>query len=234
MTRFRKLLPVVAVAAAIFGTSNRAEANFQLQFSTNGGSSFGPAIRDQAGGDLDGRVGFISVNIGAFTVTGTSNSFVSVGLTTFDVGISGTSDGSTYDLVVQASFDSVTTAPPPQNLRVALINNTMPPFPAGVTTSAEVWVANGSTLFTTSGINLVKDTNSYGVGSISTTFNATTPYVVTSQVTLKGTPGIGTSLSLDNNGFITPAPAPAGLVLALAGMPALGLGAWLRRRGAAA
>jgi len=62
------------------------------------------------------------------------------------------------------------------------------------------------------------------------TFTAGVPYSMTAEIRVTGTAVSNVSLSLDNNNMITPTPAPGGVSLALAGLPALAFGVWLRRR----
>jgi len=234
----RKFFIAAAVAAAaLLGSSSSAHATFQIRVSTDGGATFGAAVTGTETPGGGGTFGSVSTTVGAFNVTGSANNFVSTGLTLFDLQVSGIAAPGTYNLVIQASFNGITTAPAQQSLfstfGASSLSNTPPP---SLTATAETWVANGTALFQTQLPGppispIVADTGTLNLNdTASKTFSATVPYTATMQVKIVGTSLAPSSLSIDINNSINPAPAPAGLVLALAGMPVFGLGAYIRRR----
>lgn len=228
----RKFFVAAAVAVAFLcGTTTSAEATFQLRYSTNGGATF-TTITDNLAGDTDGVSGsiavatFAGISIHASSTAGTSST-----LSTLDLAVSGTPTAGSINLVVQASISGLITAPPPQLLSWRM---TSASFITGTAVETErVWVdADGLNTFGTGSI-LADSGNRTPPSFSGTSFSGATPYTMTNEYRISGTVSAGDSLSIDNNDRIT-SPAPAGLVLALTGVPVLGLGAWLRRRVVAA
>jgi hypothetical protein len=230
MMRSRVFLPVMAllIGTAILGAPNAANAAFQLRYSTTGTGGPFTTITDGGVGDLDPTVGSIFTStVAGLGIHASSTNFISPSLTTLDLQVSGTANGSALNLAVQSSITGITTAPPPQNLSHHYTGSILPPGTA--TSSAETWVSQVNTTFTTS--PSVAHTGPLAPGGTgAATFSASVPYSMTTQILVTGTAPMGSQLSLDSNNAITPAPAPAALVLALTGMPFLGAGAWLRRR----
>jgi hypothetical protein len=230
---FRNRRRTTCVAALIVGLAMLAapppaEATFQIRISNDGGTTFNPAITDNGIGDLDPAVGAIFVNVGALSIRGFSTNFVSVGQTNFDLAVAGQAAAGTYDLVVQSSFDGINTAPPPQVLNYNFTGSATGPV-GTLAATMRTFIDDANALFGTGAI--VGDTGSLTVPNAgSLQFNASDPYSATAEIRLVGTITGNLSLSFDNNNSITPAPAPAAIALALSGIPALGVGAWIRRR----
>jgi hypothetical protein len=225
MIPFRKsgLLLALLFGAAFLGVPAKAHATFMLQFSTNGGASW-QNIADNSAGDQDSEVGSITTKVGALTIHANITGFVSPDVSFFDVTVSGTAAGGNYNLVVRGTLDGITTAPPPQTLSYDFTGSIGQQPSSSLTTTMRTWINTDPT-------TVVADTGSLGPNSSGDiVFIAQPPYSITGEITVSGT-SIGTSsLSLDNNNMITPAPAPSGVVLALAGLPFAGFGCWLRRR----
>jgi len=233
MGRFRNFLPLAAgllVAATMLGAPSQAQATFQVRYSINGGAF--TTVQDQVGvllvsGDQDlATVGAIqTLNIAGLSVKASSTSFISTGLSTLDLQVGGVlTDLTITDILVQATITDVNTAPAPQKLTFNFAGSVLP---TEGSVSERTFFANNNALFgTTSPITPDLTTPASGVAF----FNATPLYSVTTQVhvVLSSTHGI-VSISSDSNNIIQPTPAPAGVVLALSGLPLLGLG-WLRRR----
>jgi len=234
MSRFRKYLPglvAALVGVAMLGVPNQARATFQLRYSTTGQGGLAAAtiITDGGAGDIDGLANgsITTATITGLTIHASSTSFISTGLSTLDLQVSGTADGNPLNLVVQASINGITTAPSPQILTHTYGGSILPP---GGTTTSDTWVSQLNTTFTTSpSVAHSGPMNLNGPTDVMN-FSATVPYSMTTQISVTGSPILGSQLSLDSNNSITPTPAPAGLVLALTGMPVLGVGAWVRRR----
>jgi len=234
MFRFHKKLSLVAalIGAAILSAPSQAEAAFQLRFSTTGTGGPFTTITDNVGLDTNLTAGVIAVNVGALSIVGTSSSFISPTLTLLDLQVSGIAAAGTYDLVIDTTVDGINTEPPPQLLHFAYNGSITPPG-SGLSVSMQTWVDDLNALFGISGLGIVANTGAKVVppnvsGDI--VFSASPDYSATARVHITGTSLLPASLSLDNNNSIVPTPAPAGLLLVLSGMPALGFGAWLRRR----
>jgi hypothetical protein len=246
MFRFRKFLPIVAalIGAAILGAPTRAHADFELRVSTTGSSgtfttyfSIDGGASWWTGANNTGTDVGAAINADAMSITATSTDFLSVGKSTMDLGVHGTDTNKAYNLVVQSTVTSVPTAPPPQTLSWDFTSSSQL---AGMTEAAHSWVDQSNQDFGgapggPAGSNVVANSGTLTAPAVgSTTFSATTPpgYSWTLQYTLVGTPndGGGDQISTDDSQKIVNGPVPAGLLLALTGMPVLGLGAWVRRR----
>ena len=231
--RFRNLLPLVAmalVAVAILGAPTQARADFEIRFSTDGGATFSTPVSDNGPGDNNSTVGVISVNIDGLSITATTSGGTSATFSNIDLQVQqiGAGTSAAGNVVVQASLDGLLTVPSPQTLTNRFTDNTLPAN--GDVATGETWIANGSGNFVTSGGSLVLNTGTVNPSPTPTdySFSASTPYTITTQVHTVFI--AGADLQLDNNNQITGAPAPAGLLLALTGLPVLSIWTWLRRR----
>lgn len=233
MIRFRKFLPIVAVlvGAGMFAAPTQAYADFELRYSTNGGSTFTTVI-DNGVGDLNSNTGNILVNVDGLNITGHGTAASNVQSTLVDLGVSGNySAGAALDLIVQVWLNPTLTAPPPQTLTYQFTGSVLPTGSGSI--AETTWINNNSTPFDTATGNVLK------VGPLPPTspaaqtaqFSATSPYSITvgTEVTIAAGAGL-VSISSDNNNQITAAPAPAGLLLMLSGAPILGLACFLRRK----
>jgi hypothetical protein len=147
-------------------------------------------------------------------------------MTSMNLGLTSAQLGTgTFNYVLQITLTNITTGPPPQSLGFAFTGSAMQ-----LTPSMHTWVNSNNGLFAITGD--LANTGKLGVPNSGTIgFNGGVPYSMTTEVDLVGTvTGLATLGLNDNNQIPGPAvPAPAGLVLALTGLPALGL-AYLRRR----
>jgi hypothetical protein len=88
---------------------------------------------------------------------------------------------------------------------------------------------NGTGGYTNGPQTATQTGTTFDTGSASGTFiRGAGNYSLTSVSTLNVTGG--TVLNLSNHENVKPVPAPAGVLLALTGLPFLGIGTWLRRR----
>jgi hypothetical protein len=242
--RFHNYLPLVAVlvGATILVAPTQAHADFQLT-SNQSTSTF--VLNDASNGATNGLLGdSIRANLGnGFAVSGSamgssSGAFAAgtAGMDLSSVSISSTGSGTLVlyltenDLSVPVGQGILSETITGQFLgqgsgtvsMVAYGNDTNDLY-GNVTSQSGTSPAIGP------GTTNVA-TNSVGLGgSASTTFTSTNPYSITEIITITF---IGAStVALSSDGDTTFAlPAPAGLVLALAGSPVLAFGAWLHRR----
>jgi len=233
MSRFRKYLPGVVAAlvgAAMLAAPNQAQAVFQMRISSTVAGPGGTLLITDGGvGDVNPLAGAITFvgSIGNFSLTvntGETKPFIGSATTPhMDLNFQANSAGSDT-LTIEISDQGFLTSPLPMNTS---IGGTLSGAIASV--KAEATFDNTNTLFggtappgysqtfTSSPIS--------GVGGF--TITGGTPYSLTQRIIITAT-GQGGLTSGDFE--LQAAPAPAGLVLALTGMPVLGLGAWLRRR----
>jgi len=164
------------------------------------------------------------VKVDNLTITATATTFLSTDLTTMDLHVSGTQASQPYNILVQSSVTEVPTTPPPQTLSWIFTSSSIL---TGLVEKAQGWVDQSDVVFATGGATTGSLT---APASGSKQFSYIPSYSFTEQYSLVGTGHRGFQVGADNNEMISNAPAPAGLALALAGMPGLGLGAWIRRR----
>jgi len=239
MKHFRKYLPgllAVLTGLAMLGTASSARAAFQIRISTDGGATFGAAISDAGVGDANLLAGAITVNQGGLAITATASGGTSSTLSVIDLQVQqiGLGTASAGNVVVQASMDGLITVPAPQTLINRFTDNTLPVggvAAGGAVGTGETFITSGigSGLFVTSGGSVVLDTNTVNPSTLATnyTFNAASPYAITTQGNV--TFAQGAAIQFDNNNRIVGAPAPGGLLLAFTGLPVLSVGTWLRR-----
>ena len=231
MIRFRNILPLVA--AALVGVASQARADFQLRVSTDGGSNFSTYYSTDGGNSWYTGPGNTGTNEGNsvhadnLTIKATATDFLSTPLSTMNLTVDGTQANQQYNLLVQSSVTSVPTIPAPQTLKWTF--NDSSSSLAGLTETARGWVDQSNTIFGTT--TIVADTGTLTAPATgSTPFTAVPGYSWTEQFKLVGQGNTGEQLSAGNSESIRGAPAPAGLLLTLTGVPVLGLAAWIRRR----
>jgi len=244
------------VAAAILGSPSRADAGFVIRVSTDGGSTFSTvtdngsatgSLTADVNPDVGGISSGFSSTIANFTVVaGNSKPLFgnTSGYSIEDISITGSFKNGGGTIIVDITDTGW--APPanfrgPGQLTVTLGNNNT----AGITShSATGYIdaddpgtagAQGNVEFggiggfnPNGGIIYGPVTASGIVGNPTTTLNVPavgTPYSMSMRVVLTGTSG---GFSIDDNIHFTP--APASLLMALAGVPMLAVGAWFRRR----
>jgi hypothetical protein len=250
MVRF--LLAAAVAAATLFAAASPADAAFRLRVESGTTAGPGVVITDNGTGDLNSSVGAIvySGAISQFTLnvtTGVTTPYLiapgfydAMDLSNVTINSSG---AGTLRLILEN--DGYNNAPNGQVLLQSDVGGTLT-APGGSNVTFATYAANGSatpdlgsdvypagSLATVTGIGAggaSTVTQTFGSGPFSgsdgVTFNNTGLYSLYTVVTVNFT-GAG-MVSFDQT-FGT-APAPAGVVLLLSGLPVLGVGAWVRRR----
>lgn len=234
MRCLRFMIMAVLAVAVLIGSAAPAHAAFSIRAFLNG-VLVGQTT--QAADPPDGTAAQIVLVIpGVGTLVGSTNSGIAVETPlVFTMTLSA---DATFNnpgvLVVDLSRTNVDTAPGPQAIQFAFTGSVLG---AGGNITDQIWVDDSNTLFggvpapgATPGV-VVFNSGQQGVPFAgSGSFNAIPPYSVTQRITLTATGAGLTTFSADNNLVITAVPAPAGLLLALGGVPILGVGALVRRR----
>lgn len=237
----RKFFIAAAVAViALFGLTSSAQAGFEMQIiSSTAGTK---TITDGGVGDANvavpGEIIFIG-SWGGFDLqvnTGDSKPVIgSAAAPQLDLSykVTRTTAGAAETLTIQISDTDFTASPMPMNLNYGGTNG------PGTTSSAVGGTGLSNALYNTGDASTTVPTSGTfgasaafsGSGTFTVPNNGGSNYSLTVAVTLTNDGSAGVS---SGDAHLTSAPAPAGLVLALTGMPALGLGAWVRRRRVAA
>jgi hypothetical protein len=242
MLRIRTIFAVVAAAFAASGLlwPNRANADFEVAITTGAGTTI---IHDGGAGDLDMTVNNqISFNyhdafynvIGSLAITNSpgnpSLALLDINYTISAINLLGGPNGLGGAGSLSASatgFTQPTTNP--LTLHSGINGNGT----GTGTLTMNQFADPGNAEFGTGvaapplGPFNIGQAGGYN-GSSSVLFNQTGAYSITDVLNFNLTSGSATTG--DSASLVTPAPAPAGLLLALAGIPALGVGAMLRRR----
>lgn len=235
MMRFRNLLSLVAaavVAVGILGAPNRAQAGFQVRISTDGGANFTTVVDGGLGDESPGLANDITITSTspllpvALTLQATTNPDGSA----LDLKLQGTASVGSYNLIVQASVDGITLQSP--KLTYSLSGTVT--GQSGLTRTMRTFLDDDNNLFGLGSSHLVAATGTVPVGTPLTTtapLPVTAPYSMTTEITFVGNVAVlPFSPGLDSNNTLVATPAPAGLVLAVTGLPVFGFGAWFRRR----
>jgi hypothetical protein len=211
------------VGAVVLAGSSQVRADFELRYSLNGAAFVTIGTTSSNPGSVSGAVDGINI-------TGTASDSLSTQISKLDLAVSGILNTSITSLVVEASVTSVPTQPPPQAFSWSFTSSSDP----GTGEHGQGWVDQSNQLYGGAiggpgGTNIVATTGVLTAPATgSKSFSATPSYSWTIQYSV-GALANGTALSTDNREQIS-TPAPAGLILALSGMPVLGVGAWFRRR----
>lgn len=249
----KKLGVAVVVAAALFCTHSSAEAGFQATFRAGAAEK---TVVDGGVGDADGivnnEINVSSLVVGSYTFTSTLQTTNTPGGGTISFVESGTNriqgtGATTVEVVASANGFTSPTSPPPLEANSGMTGQFLSATTPGnqgtfsynayydttntlATNDAGTGIGNGTSAIITHpspGNNASNDTEIFS--------NSTTPFTLTLVLRAQFHTATGTnSVDLDGTLSVQPIPAPAGLILALSGMPVLGLGAWLRRRRTAA
>jgi hypothetical protein len=235
-------LAAVVAVAALFGSASSAEATFSLRITTTVGVT---TITDGGPGDTDGLVNNkISFNysdsaynvIGfmAFTnAPGSANLAIldtSFTFATFDPSTSTNTTGGAASLEVSATgYNS------PVGNPLTLLSKINGNGNGSGTLTDQGYITTNGALFDTSGatpgLQGPFNINSGYGNSATTSYTGGTPFTLTDVINVNLDPGSNTSGDAQ---LTVTTPAPAGLVLALVGMPVFGVGAYIRRRRAVA
>jgi hypothetical protein len=231
MNALKKLALCLVMAATLFWTPTTAQATFQMQLISSTAGTL--TITDNGANDSSPIAGVIlfSGTWGAYNIqvdTGESKPVLGSAASPdvdLSYSVNRTTAGAAETLTIKVSDMGFTTSPEPLNLMYGGTNG------PGTTSSLLAGTGLNNVNFNTgdaSGTVGPEPTGAYsGNGGFTVPNNGGQPYSLTLAITLNnnGTAGISSG-----DGELSAAPAPAGLVLALTGMPVLGLGAWLRRR----
>jgi hypothetical protein len=236
--RIRNYLPLLAVlvGTAILGAPTSARATFQLALQ-EAGVNGGAITVVASGSDFQAGGIFFSGVYGDFTVSilgGTSNNGATMSnllsSTTSVTNNDGT--GKVLNLYVTQTNYTLPAGSPlvfESGLGGSLIGGST----VGLTGIFQAYAdagnnAFGTTDFTNGPQNATQTGTTFDTGSAASLFNRAGSYSLTSVASLEINGGGTVNYSDHIN--VTATPAPAGVVLALTGLPFLGIGTWLRRR----
>jgi hypothetical protein len=241
MIRYRNFLSLVFVlaGAAILAAPAPARAAFQMtltEVNVNTGTTIASTtVVDNGSGDqssMSGVIGFLG-SLGDFNIqlsVGTSNSQYGVQpaqLTINNVSIdsNGIALGQTRQVIITLQDTGFTAPDPGHAVMTSQLSTTQLPTGSNVTFQSFLNSSAGTQLsLATVGGAAVDD--QVTIGSSPYTLKDVTTYTIQGQGT-----GFGKGITVQSTGLTSVvAPAPGGAVLALAGVPFLGLGCWLRRR----
>jgi len=254
MNRFRTFLPLVAVLAVttILGAPRQANADFIIRATdllSGGGVNASVTQTGVSAADGSGSLVFNSA-VGNFSITLVTNiattgpGFTSAS-TTINITYNGPIGANSDKLIIEVlgnKFVNPTTPAPAQ------ITSNASPSTSGlnassVTMTSGVIAGNVVALGaagTTLGGQLGTTTGTGSMGSASSvltpnpvtgaTFNIVNPFSFYQTYTITGFVNSSQAGSLSAGSTVSAVPEPSGIVLALAALPLLGVGGWLRRR----
>jgi len=227
--RFRSFLPLAAalVGAVLLGAPSQARAGFTLTIAEGGGPSV--VVNDNGVGDSASASGLISFvgTVGDFSIQASIGSSNAPGtaklaqLTINNLSISALGFSGDKTLTITLQDDSFTSPTGHQGMESQLSVSLLPV--SSTVTFQSFLNGNGGTLLSLSGVGGKTADDSVNISSTPYTLENITTY------TIHGA-GSGNALTIQTTGITAVMPAPPGLLLALTGMPCLGLGCWLRRR----
>jgi len=238
MNALKKLALCLVAVAALLGLATPAQATFQMRITS---STAGTIVIDD--GDTGAAVGhaadisaisgviLFSGSWGAYNIqvnTGESKPVLGSAASPhmdLSYSVNRTIAGAAETLSIEISDMGFTSSPTSLNMLYGGTNG------AGTTSTYLAGTGLNNALYNTgdaSGTIGPEPTGAYsGTGSFAVPNNSGNPYSLTLKVTINNNGSAGIS---SGDAELNPAPAPAGLVLALTGLPVLGIGAWLRRR----
>jgi hypothetical protein len=241
MFRFHHKLAVAAflVVAGVLGITKPAAAGIEIDYSIDSGSrTFGNSSSGSSvtftSTDVGGK-GLFSVDISVGTTNTPGGAFALVTQSNNTVATLYSSGSHTLHIYVSSTGFTSPQSPPPAILGNASSitengGHTDVTFTSYGDTSNTLFGTTGSSVTSVSTSYSANDQTGVGSGSNSTLFSPNgNKYSLTNigDYTLTG----GTSLTVvSGNTKVTPTPVPAGMTLALSGLPVLGLGYWFRRR----
>jgi hypothetical protein len=248
MMRFCKYLAVAALAVAL-GASSQTRADFTIRATEV--SSGGVVEKSDLQTKTSNPAGFFNYSstiLPDFTVTlvthiTTTGAGFSSASTTININYTGPTGANSDKLIIEVLSNNFSNPTAPAT---SVITSNGSPSTSGLLANSLVMtsgvVANGATLGaagTTLGGQLGMTTGTGSIGSASSllspnpvtgaTFSIANPFSFYQTYTFSGFGNSGQAGSLSAGSTVAAVPAPAGLVLALAGLPVFGLG-WLRRR----
>jgi hypothetical protein len=227
MHRFRKSLWVAALAV-ILGTAASARADLTITVQEDGGAVQTIVnVKGNPTTDLFGAANAttadyqIKIDSGESNQTGTLAELLS---SVLDIKKTGTGTG-TLHIVIMGTGYSAPTTPPAIDL-LSHIATTTAVGSAKSTFAFQSFV--GATGFGSQSQNVsAAGSDSNDVHGLITSLAA--PFSIRETIDLNLSQQ-NDQINYASSTTLTPVPAPAGLVLALTGLPVLGIGGWLRRR----
>ena len=241
MIRLRRLLPLAAAAlfgATVLGAPTEAQAAFKLTIAESGGASV--TIEDGGSGDLAsqsgtimfaGALGDFNIQLSMGTSTANPNGIGPAQLTINNTSISSGGFSGTRTITITLEDTGFTSPGVGNGNMLSQLSTTQ--VPTGTSVTFQSILDNPGTGNDYSGTLLSLNTvggssaNDFvEIGSSPYTLRNVTTYTMVGQ-------GSGNMITVQSTGATVVTPAPAGLILALSGLPVLGLGCWLRRRGKA-
>lgn len=227
MIRRRFLALSAAILTIVAASASPAKADFQLRYSLDNGTTWTYSALQVS------PPPYSTINQAVSTLNATASvPFIGASSTSLDLQINGGLVGNFTGgsaIIVQASLTDISTLAP----ALVTFGMTGSIIPSG-SVVMQSWAGGNNTLFSTAGAGTsgpvtLPPGQPFPPGGLYLAPSGTNPYSATVSITFNSIYEQGTSFSVDNNLRITPVPAPAGLVLALSGVPVAGL-AWLRRR----
>jgi hypothetical protein len=240
-TRFRKSLWMAAlVGAALLGTATRARANLELDLQEDGGTVVKINVaNDQGPATFSGKLGLGGAGGTDFTI------FISVGFSNSPGGINGITNvgtvsitnntGATHTLHINVSAQDFTSPSSPPSPALDLADTVSGSGIDGTLSGTFQGFADASNALFGTGFKgqllnfaVSGQSQSFSADGLAHGFASGPKYseTILSSYTLGG----GTSMTLTGGNTQTMVPVPAGLVLALSGLPFLGLPLLRRRR----
>jgi len=240
--RLRNVLQAGAAllaAALLFGAGSPANADIVIVVSDSNGDANQFTSSATNGGPL-----VFSGTIGGYTFSATATGTPLIGVPgtgTLDLTFNGIARTATGTLTITAYQTGYTTPGSAASaVSLASVGGTNPPSD-GTTSNTKSWYdpsnkGNASVLPAYSlpgGLTLLENATFTAPGFFGSNTGATispftTPYSIIEQEAMTFT-GSGQQITGDASTTIS-SPAPAGLVLALTGLPCLAMGSWIRRR----
>jgi hypothetical protein len=223
MIRFRKslLLTVALVGIVMLGAPTQAHATFTLRLQSGANDL---TVTDNDSNDLSVASGVITFggSFGSFFVqvtTGSSNSASATEPAQITINNLSITGASSSTLTLTLTDTSFVVPPPGPALMQSQLSTTQIPQGTTVTYQSFVHGSPGTLL----SLNSVDGDVVFDLMTV-----PSTPYTLSSISTF----ALGAAGTVQTTGItqLSAVPAPAGLVIALTGMPVLGVGTWLRRR----
>jgi hypothetical protein len=239
--------------AAVLSVAGPAEAAFIMRLSSDGGATFPTVIQDNMAGDTNPTVGIIQATFALasggnvqFTINSNRTLATSFGrLSQTELAIGGTAPISFGSQVFVIDVtDTGYSAPTGASLLTSETSSTglSGANATQATVTFQSWASNSNTEFAMTGITggpqgPFVNTNFGGPNppaTVASTGTLAPPYSLTSRFTVSNVNiPAGGSVQLTGTATTTAVsavPAPAGVLLVMAGLPVLGGFSWLRRR----
>jgi hypothetical protein len=230
---FRKRWVPLLATALLLGAASSARADLEIALAEDGGPAFTVVAKGASftSASFTGTFGDFTVTIfGAASDNGAALS----DLLSADVKVTNNS-GAAHTLHFFATQDGYSLPAGSPLMVEAGLAGTLNTGLMTLTDVFQAWADANNGLFaipgtfTTGKQDATMNGSTFDTGSATGLFNRTGNYSVTSEVNYELSGGGSANFSTHVN--LTPAvPAPAGILLAIAGLPCLGVGTWLRRR----